>query len=80
MADDPVEIRVRRPLDVEVLAADIIDGLMVEHEGTVGVVEGGMVEKVVKSVSPTAKLFAERVPSGFISCSRQYSSQHDLPI
>ena len=42
MADDPVEIRVRRPLDVAVLAADIIDGLIVEHECTAGVVEGGM--------------------------------------
>ena len=42
LPDQPVQIRVRRPLDVQVASADVVDGLVVHHEGTVGVLEGGV--------------------------------------
>ena len=37
-----VEVSIRGPLNVKVPAADIIDGLMVNHEGTVGVLQRGV--------------------------------------
>jgi len=39
LSDDAVEVLVRGALDAEVLLADVIDGLVVEHEGAVGVLE-----------------------------------------
>ena len=39
MGDEPVEVGVRRALDVERAAADVVDGLVVEHDGDVGVLE-----------------------------------------
>jgi len=35
LPDQPVEVGVRRPLNVEVPAADIVDGFVVHHEGAV---------------------------------------------
>ena len=37
-----VEVGVGGALDVQVPAADVVDGLVVDHEGTVGVFEGSM--------------------------------------
>merc|ERR1712172_307681 len=38
----PVEVGVGWPLDVQVTAADVVDGLIVHHEGTVGVLQSGV--------------------------------------
>ena len=38
----PVEVGVARPLNVEVPAADVIDGLVVDHEDSVAVLKGGV--------------------------------------
>ena len=38
-AIEAVEVGVRRALDVEVAAADVVEGLVVDHEGDVGVLE-----------------------------------------
>lgn len=35
LSDEPVQVGVRRRLDVEVAAADIVEGFVVEAEGTV---------------------------------------------
>ena len=42
LADQPVQVGVRRSLDVQVPPADVVDGLVVHHEGAVGVLEGGV--------------------------------------
>ena len=42
LADEAVEVGVGGALDVQVAAADVVDGLVVHHEGTVGVLEGGV--------------------------------------
>merc|ERR1719231_517945 len=42
LGDEPVEVGVGRALDVEVPAADVVDGLVVDHERAVGVLEGGV--------------------------------------
>ena len=42
LPDQPVQIRVRRPLDIQVASADVVDGLVVHHECTVGVLESGV--------------------------------------
>ena len=42
LPDQPVQIRVRRPLDVQVASADVVDGLVVHHECAVGVLESGV--------------------------------------
>ena len=42
LADQPVQVGVSRTVDVQVPAADVIDGLVVNHEGTVGVLQGGV--------------------------------------
>ena len=42
LSDQPVEVGVRWPLDVQVASTDVVDGLVVHHEGTVGVLEGGV--------------------------------------
>jgi len=40
LADETVEIGVGWPFDVEISAADVVDGLVVDHEGTVRVLQG----------------------------------------
>ena len=40
LANQPVKIGIARPLDVEVPPADVVDGLIVHHEGAVGVLKG----------------------------------------
>ena len=42
LRDQPVQVRVSWSLDVQVPPADVVDGLVVHHEGTVGVLEGGV--------------------------------------
>ena len=42
LADQPVQVGVRRPLNVEVAAADVVDGLVVDHEGAVRVLQRGV--------------------------------------
>merc|ERR1739836_77146 len=42
LADQPVEVGVGWPLNVQVAPADVVDGLVVNHEGAVGVLQGGM--------------------------------------
>ena len=42
LSHQSVEVGVGGTLDVEVAAADVVDGLVVDHEGTVGVLEGGV--------------------------------------
>ena len=42
MSDQPVQVGVGGSLDVQVPAADVVDGLVVHHEGTVGVLQGGV--------------------------------------
>ena len=42
LSDEPVQVGVARSLNVQVSSADVVDGLVVDHEGTVGVFEGGM--------------------------------------
>ena len=40
LPDEPVEVGVRGPLDVQVAPADVVDGLVVHHEGAVRVLQG----------------------------------------
>merc|ERR1712107_441192 len=42
LADQPVEVGVGWPLNVQVATADVVDGLVVDHEGAVGVLQGGV--------------------------------------
>ena len=42
MSNKTVEVRVRRTLDVQVTTADIINSLVVDHEGAVGVLQRGV--------------------------------------
>ena len=42
LANQTIEIGVGWSLDVQVTAADVVDGLVVHHEGTVGVLQGGV--------------------------------------
>merc|ERR1719346_835560 len=42
LADQPVEVGVGWPLNVQVATADVVDGLVVNHEGAVGVLKGGV--------------------------------------
>ena len=42
MANEPVQVGISGTLDVQVATADVVDGLVVHHEGTVGVLEGGV--------------------------------------
>ena len=42
LAHEAVKIRVGRALNVEVSTADVIDGLIVYHEGTIRVLQGGV--------------------------------------
>jgi len=36
LADETVKVRVRRALNIQVATANVVDGLVVNHEGTVG--------------------------------------------
>ena len=38
----PVQVGVGWSFDVQVSSADVVDGLVVDHEGAVGVLQGGM--------------------------------------
>merc|ERR1712156_246533 len=42
LADQPVEVGVGWPLNVQVATADVVNGLVVNHEGAVGVLQGGV--------------------------------------
>uniref|UniRef100_A0A1I8IN25 CTP_transf_like domain-containing protein n=1 Tax=Macrostomum lignano TaxID=282301 RepID=A0A1I8IN25_9PLAT len=42
LADQAVQVGVGRALDVQVAPADVVDGLVVHHEGAVGVLQGGV--------------------------------------
>ena len=42
LADQTVEVGVGGSLDVQVAAADVVDGLVVHHEGAVRVLQGGV--------------------------------------
>ena len=42
LGDDSVEVGVGWSLDIEVSSADIVDGLVVEHDGDIGVLEEGV--------------------------------------
>ena len=42
LADQTVEVGVGWSLDVQVAAADVVDGLVVHHEGAVSVLQGGV--------------------------------------
>ena len=42
LADQTVEVGVAGTLDVQVTAADVVDGFVVHHEGAVGVLQGGV--------------------------------------
>jgi len=45
LSDQAVQVLVVRALDAEVAAADVVDGLVVDHERTVTVLEGGVCGK-----------------------------------
>ena len=42
LADESVQVGVGWSLDVQVTAADVVDGLIVDHEGTVRVLQGSV--------------------------------------
>ncbi len=42
LGDEAVEVGIGGRVDVEVAATDVVDGLVVDHEGAVGVFEGGV--------------------------------------
>jgi hypothetical protein len=42
LTNETIQVRVGGTLNVEVATADIVEGLVVDHEGTVGVLEGGV--------------------------------------
>ena len=42
LSHQSVQVCVRWSLNVQVSSADVVDGLVVDHEGTVGVLEGGV--------------------------------------
>ena len=42
LADQTIEVGVGGAIDVEVATADVVDGLVVDHEGTVGMLQGGV--------------------------------------
>ena len=50
LTDEPVQIRVRWSFDVEVTPTDVVYGLVVDHEGAVGMLEGrvGREDRVVR--------------------------------
>jgi hypothetical protein len=42
LGDETVQVLVVGALDAEVPPADVVDGLIVDHEGAVGVLQGGV--------------------------------------
>ena len=42
LSNQSVQVGITRALDIQIPAADIIDGLVVDHESAVGVLEGGV--------------------------------------
>jgi len=42
LADEPVQVGVGGSFNVQVPSADVVDGLIVDHEGAVGVLQGGV--------------------------------------
>jgi hypothetical protein len=42
LGDEPVEVLVGGALQTQLVAADVVDGLIVEHEGDIGVLEQGV--------------------------------------
>jgi hypothetical protein len=42
LCDETVQVLVVGALNAEVPSADVVDGLVVDHEGAVGVLEGGV--------------------------------------
>ena len=42
LTNQTIEVGVGWPLDIEVPTADVVDSLIVDHEGTVGVLQGGV--------------------------------------
>ena len=42
LTDQSVQVGVSWTFDVQVTSADVVDGLVVDHEGTVGVLQGGV--------------------------------------
>ena len=42
LSDQTVQVGVRWPFNVEVATADVVDGLVVDHEGAIGVLQGGV--------------------------------------
>ena len=42
LADESVQVVVRWSVNAEVLLTDVIDGLVINHEGAVGVLQGGV--------------------------------------
>ena len=42
LSNQSVQVSVGWPLNVQVTSADIVDGFIVDHEGTVRVLEGGV--------------------------------------
>ena len=42
LTDQPVQVGVGWSLDVQVPSADVVDGFVVNHESTIGVLQGGM--------------------------------------
>ena len=42
MTDETIQVGVRGPLHVEISPADVIDGFVVDHEGAVRVLQGGV--------------------------------------
>ena len=42
LADQTVQVGVGGALNVQVATADVVDGLVVDHEGAVGVLQGGV--------------------------------------
>ena len=42
LANQTVQVGVSGTLDVQVATADVVDGLVIDHEGAVGVLKGGV--------------------------------------
>merc|ERR1711937_1132064 len=42
LSNQTVEVGVGRPLNVQITTADVVDGLIVHHEGTISVFQGGV--------------------------------------
>ena len=42
LSDETIQVGVGRSLDVEVPLADVVDGFVVDHEGAVRVLQGGV--------------------------------------